>query len=1068
MQTLTSTLRIRLIDAVKAPARSIRQSLAGIQKMATRADNPIGTRLQKSIRTNEVALRRAQSSLFGAAAGFYALKTAIGAPVIAAGEFESAMADVNKVVDFKTPAGFKEFQKELFALSRQVPTTVNGLAQIAAAAGQSGIKPDNIIEFTEAAAKIGVAFDLSADKTGVSLAKLKTALGLSIDETILLADSMNHLSNIQASTAPDILDVVRRVGAQGKVYGYSAEQVVALGSAMVATGAETNVAATSIRNMGRALTRGETATKRQRRGFQKLGIDSKELADSMQKDAVGTTERVLNLINQLPKAIQAAVTSDVFGDEVRALGPLITNMSLLTESFDLVSDSAKFAGSAFKEFEVRNATFDARVSRFKNVLYNLKVVIGNALIPAVTSLMESLMPVIGAMIDFSNAHPALIRNIAMATLAVFGFKIAMDGLRFIGLLGKGGALNLMAIGFNTIGRSLIFSTHAAREAIRYQTALAAASLKNGKGVAKFGKAQKAMVGAQAALLAISPRLVMALGSAAAGIGAVLAGITAPAWGLIAAALLVIAGVGLLIYKNWKTLKGYFRGMADELRDQFAPAIGKVTSTISNMFDVLEKRFPRLGAMVKKIREYRSEIIKGAVTKAKGWMKSLTNGEQGNYDDGYSAGRAYVRGLFKAGPQIKTAFLGFLSPVAPLVLGLKQVTSSVTTMLSNVMGKIGDMKRATVKSFQETMRGYAESFGRFFSPAFNLFSGGYSIIKNFFDGAVKGFEDMMQWLSDIPRMISEAIGGAIKMPEIKFPKFKMPDFDFFNRRKDDKDDKDSKDAARGSENALAGRNAAHRYTTALSRGLGGVKDVFASLWASAGVFPTDIGLSASLSVGRLSVVTEALANVTGAVSGLFAGLTKSVKDSVSLLFGPSWNLTSRGESIMQSFMDGMAAKFASMLDWIKSIPGLISEALSGSISIPALQLPKINLPGFDIPFFGDDDDRKPPSDPPMPRASRKSAALTAMTAATAAFAPIPAAATPSQNTAPTAQYQPANTESAPAAPTERVVTVEKTIVQKNEVTIQVKASDDPQATSREVMRRFNEEMRLKSDSADYDR
>ena len=134
-------------------------------------------------------------------------------PVQAARAFESAMGDVTKVVDFPTPQAFKDFQAALVEMSKTVPLSVNGLAQIAAAAGQAGIAGDDLIPFTEAAAKIGVAFDISADQAGEALAKLRTALGLSTPEAVLLTDAMNELSNAQASSAAEILDVVRRVGA---------------------------------------------------------------------------------------------------------------------------------------------------------------------------------------------------------------------------------------------------------------------------------------------------------------------------------------------------------------------------------------------------------------------------------------------------------------------------------------------------------------------------------------------------------------------------------------------------------------------------------------------------------------------------------------------------------------------------------------------------------------------------------------------------------------------------------------------------------------------------------------
>lgn len=187
-------------------------SLLGIQRVGANANRmSFGDRLAAGIRRNDAALADARGGLIDAAAGFYALKTAIAAPVRAAMRFESAMVDVRKVVDFPTPEAFDDFRDGLIDLSRKMPVSVNGLAAIAAAAGQAGIAGDDLNRFTETAARIGVAFDISADRAGEAMAKLMTGLGFGIDEVTLLSDAMNHLSDAQASSAAEILEVVRRV-----------------------------------------------------------------------------------------------------------------------------------------------------------------------------------------------------------------------------------------------------------------------------------------------------------------------------------------------------------------------------------------------------------------------------------------------------------------------------------------------------------------------------------------------------------------------------------------------------------------------------------------------------------------------------------------------------------------------------------------------------------------------------------------------------------------------------------------------------------------------------------------
>jgi TP901 family phage tail tape measure protein len=569
--TLTSSLIVRLIDQVTSPARKVGAALVGLNRTANGVSGSFGARLGAAIERNNAALDKSRGRMVDAIAGFYALKEAIGGPVRAATEFESAMSDVRKVVDFPTPEAFKDFQAQLIALSKQVPLSVNGLAQIAAAAGQAGIAGPDLIKFTEAAAKVGVAFDISADQAGDAMAKLMTGLGLTIDQTVSLSDAMNYLSNAQASSAAEILDVVRRVGAQAKQFGFTAEQVAAFGSAMVSAGAETDVAATSFRNMGLALTHGEAATKSQRKAYAALGMDAKKVAKDMQKDAVGTTLKVMEAIAKLPKDQQASVSSELFGNEARALPILLTNLKLLKDSLGLISDQSKYAGSSFKEYDVRAKTFANAVQLFQNRLTALKIVIGAALIPALNDLIQAISPVIDRLTTFAQAHPELTRNVLAAAGALIAFKIATTALTFAGLLGRGGALTMLSIGFNTVGRAAIGASTAVREAVGLQMALGAMSGQKLTGLQTLAISLRAMVFAVPGVSAIA--------SALGAIGGALAAISAPVWGLIALGVAAVAAAGALLWKYWDRVSSVVSGFASRIGQELAPAIKLIQPAI---------------------------------------------------------------------------------------------------------------------------------------------------------------------------------------------------------------------------------------------------------------------------------------------------------------------------------------------------------------------------------------------------------------------------------------------------------------------------------------------------------
>ena len=286
------------------------------------------------------------------------IQTGISKPIKQAIELEDAMADIAKVVDFDEPDGLAKMQTALEDMSLRIPMTVSGLAKIAAAAGQAGIPAKELLGFTEQAAKMGVAYDITADEAGVMMAKWRSGMGLTQEQVNRLADATNALSNSNAAQARQIGETLQRYGALGKVAGLTELQTAAMAATVIASGAEAEVAATGINAFMRALSRGSSMSKTQSMAFAKVGFNPKQLQKDLQTDAPKTIMAVLNGIKtRVPKELQMEYLTAMFGDEgARAMGPMLTNTELLAKNFSLVADDALFAESMLKEFEARSAT----------------------------------------------------------------------------------------------------------------------------------------------------------------------------------------------------------------------------------------------------------------------------------------------------------------------------------------------------------------------------------------------------------------------------------------------------------------------------------------------------------------------------------------------------------------------------------------------------------------------------------------------------------------------------------------------------------------------------------------
>lgn len=352
----------------------------------------------------------------------------LSGPIQSAMKFESVMADVRKVVDFDTPKQFKEMSDDILKLSQRIPVSAQGLAQIMASAGQSGIARNELLSFTESAAKMGVAFDITADQAGDMMSKWRTAFKMSQPEVIALADKINYLGNKTAATASQISDVVTRIGPLGSIGGVASGEIAAMGASIVGAGINSEMAATGIKNFILGLTAGETVTKKQAAAYAELGLNSSEVAEGMQKDAKKTMLTVLESIKGLDKAKQSAVIKNLFGKEsIGAIAPLLSNLDNLKKNLDLVSKPG-YEGSMEKEFEERSKTTANAVQLLKNAATSLAVTMGSSLLPAIASGAAWVAKMATAVSNWGKANPVAVKYLYGMVVGFAAFMTVGNGV----------------------------------------------------------------------------------------------------------------------------------------------------------------------------------------------------------------------------------------------------------------------------------------------------------------------------------------------------------------------------------------------------------------------------------------------------------------------------------------------------------------------------------------------------------------------------------------------------------------------------------------------------------------
>lgn len=610
---------------------------------------------------------------------------ALAVPVKIAIDYESAMADVAKVVDgLKDEAGkitpaYTAMSNQILEMTTRLPMAAKDIAAIVAAGAQSGIAKNELIGFAESAVKMGVAFDITADQAGQSMAEMRAAFKMTQPQVIALADQINYLGNTSPNKADKIMEVVQRIGALGEVGGFASSSIAAMAASL--TSVEPDVAATGIKNIILAMTKGESATKGQVEAFEKLKLKSTDVAKNMQKDAEGTIATVLKAIQKLPKEEQVAVTNSLFGSEAL---PVVMQYSqgldTLTKNLNAVSSASVYAGSMEAEYAARAATTANNIQLAKNQMAALGITIGNVLLPGVNSMIGSFNTVMSKVQAWAQANPALAGTLT---------KIAVGAIAIVG------GLSALSIG----------------------------------AIAIFGPMM--MVGRAFGAVALAAK------------GMSMALLTNPITWIV----LAIAGAALLIYKNWAPISAFFVGIWNTIKTAFNGGITGISSLIINWSPIglfysafakvlswfgidLPAKFTGFGAMIleglkngilSKVNAVKDAItgaVSGVIDKAKGILgihspSRVFMGIGGYTMQGMANGISNANGLPIAATS--TATQGVVNtatqtkPVKPINVGRNNPRSYISqdTIQVTIQVKDGSVVKGTAEAMRQELQRVAE-------------------------------------------------------------------------------------------------------------------------------------------------------------------------------------------------------------------------------------------------------------------------------------------------------------------------------------------------------------------------
>lgn len=353
------------------------------------------------------------------AAGLVVAAKGIADCTTEAEKFESQMAPVIRYVDgladsmgnvsdamAENGKTFKQNRDELARyiqdLSTEIPRDTENLTTISAALGQSGKGVDEQLNTSllRDTAKAATAMDLDDQTAGEYMAKWEQAFtktdanGRAVtdengnavhydhDDVMRLMNQINYLGANNATTAAAIANSVNQSASIGQMAGVAPEVTAAIVTAMQASGVADERVGTTVSRIYTNISKGSSATKKQKEAWAALGFDAEDVAASMQEDGTGTLRQVFAAINALPKDKKVATLNTLFNQWAIEGGAKITsNLDLLDKTLGEVQDPGKYMGSMEREFIINASTSKSIGAMMANAKTALMQDVGEEFLP---------------------------------------------------------------------------------------------------------------------------------------------------------------------------------------------------------------------------------------------------------------------------------------------------------------------------------------------------------------------------------------------------------------------------------------------------------------------------------------------------------------------------------------------------------------------------------------------------------------------------------------------------------------------------------------------------------------
>lgn len=765
MAQMQSTMR-RSVAGMGAGFKSVSNQTQTMSQQITARMGNIGNSMMKTGQKWEDVGNKMTDTGTAMTVGITAPLAAVaGSAVKASIDFESAFAGVRKTVDM-SEAGFAKLRKGIIDMSKEMPQSASEIANVAEVAGQLGIKNKHILSFTKTMVNMGVATNMSSEEAATALARLANITQMPQKNFDRLGSVVVELGNNLATTESEIVEMGMRIAGAGHQVGMTEAQILGFAGALSSVGIEAEAGGTAISRVFIQMKNDvEQGGKKLETFAQVAGMSTSEFKKQFKEDAAGAVVAFIEGLGKMKDSGENVfpVLKELGLNEIRVRDALMRASGagdLFRKSIDMGSEAWKKNSALTKEAEERYKTTESQLKILKNRITAAGITLGDALLPAINRLISKSGPIISMIEKMATGFKNLSPSTQTAIISIAGIGIAIGPVliyvgqlvRAVGLIGQafGGTLKFLA---------------------KFPGGIS-------KVIGVFMKLKNVFTLVVTGIRLLSTALFTTP------IGWIILGITA------------LIAVGVLLYKNWDTVKEYLKAAWDAIKGAAVAVWNWLTDFFKEWgLTILAVITGPIGILIGLIVTYWDEIkaatlavwnaiktffidlwngIKSIVTAAVTWylsrvktawdnIKTVTSTVWNGIKSFFSSVWNGIKSIVTAVVtwyinRVRTAWNNIKSVTSSVWNGIKSVMSTVWNGIKSVVSSVINGIRSTVTSIWNSIKSVTSSaWNGIKSTVGKGISGAWNVVKGYVGRFLTSGKSLM---TSLAKGISQGLSYAL--------------------------------------------------------------------------------------------------------------------------------------------------------------------------------------------------------------------------------------------------------------------------------------------------------------------